>query len=98
VSEIDQAAAELRKLIAGVMTVTGDSIARYLAEEVGECIGEHNKLSDGRGDKSAFAMEWAQATLMLSMLGQEHLTETGRAVAIDVEMAAQEHKWKRRKS
>ena len=68
--------------------------ATAAAEEVGECIGAHNKLADGRATGTAhFELEWAQAILMLVMLGRQHLDEAGMRAAVEAEMGRQRERW-----
>src|SRR5690349_14809261 len=68
--------------------------ATAAAEEVGECIGAHNKLADGRvAGTEHFALEWAQAILMLVMLGRQHLDEAALRQAVEAEMARQRNHW-----
>jgi hypothetical protein len=68
--------------------------ATAAAEEVGECIGAHNKLADGRvAGTEHFRLEWAQAVLMLVMLGRQHLTEEELREAVRTEMDRQRQLW-----
>jgi hypothetical protein len=68
--------------------------ATAAAEEVGECIGAHNKIADGRVEGTEhFRLEWAQAMLMLVMLGRQHLDEAAMAEALDAEMRRQRGRW-----
>lgn len=93
-TEVEIYARELRALIASHHNITADRIALHVAEEAGECVGAHNKLSEGRGSLEHFMTEWAQATLMLSMLGQHYLpTVAARQEALAVEMVVQRRQW-----
>ena len=68
--------------------------ATAAAEEVGECIGAHNKIADGRVQGTDhFELEWAQAMLMLVMLGRQHLDEAGMSAALLAEMGRQRARW-----
>ena len=70
--------------------------ATAAAEEVGECIGAHNKVADGRVDSDEhFRQEWAQAMLMLVMLGAQYMRQSEMQTALAVEMTAQRSRWAR---
>jgi NTP pyrophosphatase (non-canonical NTP hydrolase) len=88
-------AAELRDLVAAHHEVTGDRIALHAAEECGEVIGAYNKLGHryDPGTVEAFAQEWAQAMLMMMMLGQHLLTGGQLEIALVEEMAEQRRRW-----
>jgi NTP pyrophosphatase (non-canonical NTP hydrolase) len=75
--------------------VSGDNIALHTAEEVGECIGAYNKLTSNRGSREHFGEEWAQAMLMLTMLGQHMLSPAELELAMHTEMVAQRKRWRK---
>ena len=55
--------------------IGGYRISSHAAEESGEAIGAYNKLLEGRGDRAHLAQEWAQAILMLTIMGQVFLSD-----------------------
>jgi len=60
----------------------------------GQSGAAHNKLADGRATGTAhFELEWAQAILMLVMLGRQHLDEAGMRAAVEAEMGRQRERW-----
>jgi hypothetical protein len=68
--------------------------ATAAAEEVGECIGAHNKYADGRVPTlDHFRVEWAQAMLMLTVLGAKYLDEDEMVAALSAEMKVQRARW-----
>jgi NTP pyrophosphatase (non-canonical NTP hydrolase) len=95
---VEAMARELRGLMAEHYEVTGDHIALHAAEECGEVIGAYNKLSHmfDPGSIEDFRQEWAQATIMLTMLGQHLMTFGEMEIALVEEMAEQRRRWSQR--
>lgn len=73
---------------------TTGRVALAVAEEVGETIGAYNKFMDGKTTNLAhFRQEWAQATLMLSILGLRCASPQQLNNALEDEMQRQHERW-----
>jgi hypothetical protein len=90
---LEQMGTVLRELIESRIAITNGNIVRHAAEEHGECIGAYNKYIESRGSLGHFAQEWAQATLMLTMVGQQLLSSEQMESALDEEMERQHRLW-----
>ena len=74
--------------------LTPHRAATAAAEEVGECIGAHNKFADGRVQTlDHFRTEWSQAMLCLVMLGAQYLDREEMTDSLRTEMDVQRRRW-----